>query len=63
MPLTDLPTFVVAVRPKELPVSEWAFGLRTGNPSLVGRLQEDWLLLDLRTIAESEEEEVVLCLS
>jgi L-seryl-tRNA(Ser) seleniumtransferase len=63
MPLTDLPTFVVAVRPKELSVSEWAFGLRTGNPSLVGRLQEDWLLLDLRTIAESEEEEVVLCLS
>ena len=62
MPLTRLPTYVVALRPRHQPLAVWVEKLRLGEPSLVGRVQEDWLLLDPRTIAEAEEEEVVKCL-
>lgn len=63
MPLTKLPTFVVAVRPNNGPFTEWVRKLRAGEPALVGRVQEDWLLLDPRTIAAAEEEEVIRCLT
>jgi L-seryl-tRNA(Ser) seleniumtransferase len=63
MPTTYLPTCVVAVRSREIPLHRWVEQLRLGTPALVGRVQDDWLLLDLRTIAESEEEEVVRCLT
>jgi len=36
--------------------------LRQGEPSLVARVQENALLIDLRTVAETEDEEVVRCL-
>ena len=63
MPLSKLPTFVLAVRPKNGSLSDWVKKLRTGDPVLVGRVQDDRLLLDLRTVAEDEEEEVVRCLT
>ncbi|MDW7652456.1 MAG: L-seryl-tRNA(Sec) selenium transferase [Bacillota bacterium] len=63
MPTTKLPTTVVAVRPVNRSFSEWVQKLRLARPALVGRVQDDWLLLDPRTIAESEEEEVVRCLT
>jgi L-seryl-tRNA(Ser) seleniumtransferase len=63
MPLTKLQTYVVAVKPRHDSLSEWIRKLRTGNPALVGRVQDDRLLLDLRTVAESEEEEVIRCLT
>ncbi len=63
MPLSMLPTFVLAVRPKKGSLWEWVKKLRTNDPVLVGRVQDDHLLLDLRTVAEDEEEEVVRCLT
>ncbi len=63
MPLTRLPTFVVALRHKKMPQAEWVRKLRTGTPSLIGRVQDDWLLLDPRTIEVAEEEVVVACLT
>ena len=54
---------MVAVRSQEIPLHRWVEQLRLGSPALVGQVQDDWLLLDLRTIAESEEEEVVRCLT
>lgn len=63
MPLTKLPTFVMAVKHKSMPVSAWAEKLRLAKPALVGRIQDDFLLLDPRTFKESQEEEVVRCLT
>ncbi|HZK23908.1 MAG TPA: L-seryl-tRNA(Sec) selenium transferase [Oscillospiraceae bacterium] len=63
MPTTYLPTYVIAVRHRQVPLHQWVAQLRLGTPALVGRVQDDWLLLDPRTIAESEEEEVVQCLT
>ncbi|MBS4022117.1 MAG: L-seryl-tRNA(Sec) selenium transferase [Dethiobacter sp.] len=62
MPLTRLLTYVLAIKPKSASLSEWVRKLRTGDPVLVGRVQDDRLLLDLRTVAEDEEEEVIRCL-
>jgi L-seryl-tRNA(Ser) seleniumtransferase len=63
MPLTKLPTTVVAVRPGGGSFVHWVQKLRTGKPALVGRVQDDWLLLDPRTISEAQQEEVVRCLT
>lgn len=63
MPMTKLPTSVVAVRPRGSSFSEWVRALRLGEPALVGRVQENQLLLDVRTVAEEEEEEVIRCLT
>ncbi|MCW3489469.1 L-seryl-tRNA(Sec) selenium transferase [Dethiobacter alkaliphilus] len=62
MPQTKLATTVVAVRPKSGSFSHWVQKLRTGEPALVGRVQDDWLLLDPRTFSMADEEEVVRCL-
>ena len=63
MPLVKLPTTMVSLRPRHGSFSDWVRKLRTGQPALVGRVQGDWLLLDLRTVAEAEEEEVIRCLT
>jgi L-seryl-tRNA(Ser) seleniumtransferase len=63
MPLTTLPTTVITVRPRNGSFSDWVQRLRTAKPALVGRVQDDWLVLDLRTVAQDEEEEVVRCLT
>ncbi len=63
MPLTKLPTSVVAIRPTGGSFSVWVRNLRLGKPALVGRVQENQLLLDMRSIAKEEEEEVIRCLT
>ncbi len=62
MPLTKLPTYVLAVKPRHFSLSEWVRKLRTNDPALVGRVQDGRLLLDLRTVADQEEDEVIRCL-
>ena len=54
MPTADLPTAVVAVYPLELNAGELQAELRRGEPAVMGRVQEDRLLLDVRTISEAE---------
>lgn len=54
MPAADLPTAVVAVRPQNISAGELQAALRRGEPAVMGRVQEDRLVLDLRTIGDSE---------
>ncbi len=63
LPLTELPGFAVAVSPQNLSVQALAVRLRTGQPPLVCRLQEGRLLLNLRTVARSEENALVHALT
>lgn len=58
VPGRELPSRGVRLRTAGRPVGELAAALRSGDPSVVGRLQEDALLLDARTLAEGEVEEV-----
>lgn len=56
MPEVELDTFVAVLKHKDLSAEEMAMKLREGqNTSIVGRIQKDELLLDLRTVTEREE--------
>ena len=53
-PLEELPTQVVALRARELPVSQLEARLRTQCPPVIARIRKDELLLDVRTIRDDE---------
>jgi len=55
MPTADLPTWLVSVRPRALAVDRLAALLREGSPAVLGRIQDDCLLLDVRTLLKDEE--------
>jgi L-seryl-tRNA(Ser) seleniumtransferase len=59
LPLTELPGFAVAVAPQNLSVDALAARLRHGRPPVVGRIQEGRLLLNPRTVARSEEKDIL----
>ncbi|MDI6907194.1 MAG: L-seryl-tRNA(Sec) selenium transferase [Thermoanaerobacterales bacterium] len=54
MPTAVLPTRVVAVRPHSGTVDGLVTALRSGDPPLIGRVQDDTLLLDVRTLQDEE---------
>ncbi len=54
MPTAALPTVVVTVRPRKISAGELQTALRRGEPAVMGRVQEDKLLLDVRTICDTE---------
>ncbi len=58
LPMNDLPTQVVTVRPLRLSTEEFARRLRLSQPAVVGRVQRDALLLDPRTLRDEEIREV-----
>ncbi|NLC38957.1 MAG: L-seryl-tRNA(Sec) selenium transferase [Clostridia bacterium] len=60
LPILELPTFLVALEPLSgRGVEEIARLLRQGEPSVMGRIAEERLLFDLRTVAEGEIEVLV----
>ena len=61
-PTSVLPTFLVAVSSERFSADELARRLRKCNPPVVGRVEEDKLLLDLRTVFETEEHSIVRAL-
>ena len=58
LPLADLPTRLVAVSPKEMSVGVLEERLRGGEPPLVGRIERDRFLLDVRTILPGQVADV-----
>jgi len=54
MPTVDLPTAAVAVRPRDMSAGDLQAALRQGEPAVMGRVQEGRLLLDVRTIDDSQ---------
>ena len=59
LPLTRLPTRVVALQTPDLPAQALEARLRLGDPPVLGRIRDALLLLDPRTLAEVEDAEVV----
>jgi L-seryl-tRNA(Ser) seleniumtransferase len=56
LPLLELPGPVVALTTPGLSADELAARLRAGDPPVVGRIEEDRLLLDPRTLTDEEAE-------
>ena len=54
MPQHDLSSFAIAVRAKALSADTMALRLRMGTPAVVGRIQDGALLLDMRTVGDSD---------
>lgn len=54
LPGIDHASFAVAIRSEAIAAEPLARRLREGDPPVIGRIREGWLLLDLRTIAEDE---------
>ena len=50
LPLLELEGPVCAVDPGSLPLEELAARLRSGDPPVIARAREGWLLLDPRTL-------------
>jgi L-seryl-tRNA(Ser) seleniumtransferase len=61
-PTSTLPTFLLAVTAQALSADELAARLRLSTPPVVARVEEGRVLLDLRTVFENEELELLRAL-
>jgi L-seryl-tRNA(Ser) seleniumtransferase len=59
LPLQVLPTRVVAIRPLKLSAAALEERLRRNEPPVIARVKEEEVLLDLRTVAEEEEADLL----
>ncbi|MGB9825216.1 MAG: aminotransferase class V-fold PLP-dependent enzyme, partial [Desulfofundulus sp.] len=56
MPTADLPSVAVKVQPRQMNSENLARVLRAGEPAVMGRLQDESLILDMRTVLPGEIE-------
>ena len=54
LPELNLPTYVISIKSDVLSPKELEERLRGGNPPVIGRIKDNSLILDLRTIGEGE---------
>jgi L-seryl-tRNA(Ser) seleniumtransferase len=59
LPLLELEGPVCAVDPAPRPLDELAAVLRAGDPPVIGRAREGWLVLDPRTLDDAGTEAAV----
>ena len=62
LPEQELPTRLVAIRPKRIGADDLARRLRLGTPAIFTRIQQDAVLIDPRTLLGGEEGEIVAAL-
>jgi L-seryl-tRNA(Ser) seleniumtransferase len=60
LPDVAVPTAVIAVAVDGLTEAEFAARLRTGTPAVVGRVQDGAFLIDLRTVFDRQEDELLV---
>jgi L-seryl-tRNA(Ser) seleniumtransferase len=63
VPTQEIPTWCIAITPRELTVNQLAKSLRAGEPAVMGRVQHERLLLDLRTVFPHQDAQLVTALS
>lgn len=59
VPTQQIPTWCIALTPAGQTVNELARELRSGHPAVVGRIHQDRLLLDLRSVLPSQDAQLV----
>ncbi|KUO48830.1 MAG: L-seryl-tRNA(Sec) selenium transferase [Desulfitibacter sp. BRH_c19] len=59
LPTTKLPTWVTALKPMKGSINKLAESLRSGFPSILTRIENNYILMDVRTIEEKHFE--VIC--
>jgi L-seryl-tRNA(Ser) seleniumtransferase len=63
VPTQQIPTWCVALKPSGSSVSALAAALRRGAPAVVGRVQNDRLLLDLRSVFPEQDNDLLAALA
>jgi len=63
LPLTELPGYAVALSTTQMTADQLAAGLRRQQPPIVGRIQDDRLLLNPRTLQAKDTGKIVTALS
>jgi L-seryl-tRNA(Ser) seleniumtransferase len=61
-PTTHPPTLLIALTHKTLSADRLAAALRHADPPVIARIVDDRVVLDLRTVAPNEEEELIFAL-
>ena len=56
LPLAELPTVLLAIKPHELSVNRWEENLRNYKTPIITRISEDKLIFDVRTVKDKEFE-------
>jgi L-seryl-tRNA(Ser) seleniumtransferase len=59
IPTQQLPTWCIAITPAGMNVDKLSAVLRAGSPSVIGRIQQDRLLLDLRSVFPRQDTDLV----
>ncbi|MEJ5348302.1 MAG: L-seryl-tRNA(Sec) selenium transferase [Desulfosoma sp.] len=59
LPERNLPTYVVAVSSKRWSANQLEQFLRANNPPIIGRIESERFLMDLRTLRDGDEETIV----
>jgi L-seryl-tRNA(Ser) seleniumtransferase len=54
LPLQELPTLALAIRPRSSSVNHLEEALRKGEPPVISRISKDELILDMRTVFDEE---------
>ena len=60
-PEQALPTWVVSIHAGD--TVQFEEQLRLGSPAVIARIEDDRVVLDLRTVVENEEEELLAALN
>jgi L-seryl-tRNA(Ser) seleniumtransferase len=59
LPEETIPSWALALRSKRASADALAAALRHAQPPVIGRIDDDWLLLDLRTVAPEQDDAVL----
>lgn len=62
LPTVQLDTFLVAIHKEGLSADELARNLRSGDPCIVTRVESDQVLIDVRTLLDSEDDLIELAI-
>jgi L-seryl-tRNA(Ser) seleniumtransferase len=54
LPLQELPTVVVAIKPLEVSLNSLEVNLRKADPPIISRISKEELILDMRTVFDEE---------
>jgi len=61
LPAQNLPTFVVAVESGDFTPNQIEEFLRRNDPPIIGRIESDRFIMDLRTVLPRQIETIALC--
>lgn len=60
--MENMPTWCISLKPAAMSVDRFTAALRTGTPAVIGRLRDDRLLLDLRTVLPRQDLQLLAAL-